>query len=543
MAENLVGECDFLVIGAGSSGCVVASRLSEDEKTQVVLLEAGGSDRHLMIAMPLVWLKAASMPQFGWGIESAPETQLDGRVQPMPRGKVMGGSSAINGCMYIWGAGADFDEWRDLGLGGWSYDDVLPYFKRLETNWRGAGRDHGGSGPLNIARIEKHPELYPAMIRAAQELGFGEIEDFNVRKPEGFGLPDVNVKDGRRHSVANAYIDPVRNRPNLRVETHALATRILFENKRAVGVEFERDGQRSMVRARREVILSAGVFNSPQLLQLSGIGPARQLAKLGIAPLVVSPRIGSNLQDHPIALGSWKSAKPNTFERELRIDRLIFNFIRWSLTGRGSPSQSPLTVQGFIRSSPAEPRPDLQFMVNHVSYDARPWFPLIAKGAGHVLLSGANLLNPESRGQVSLTSSDAHDRPRVELNFLAEEGDRRRLRYALRFMRRFFSTSALREFVAAELGPGANADSDAALDAWMRATVTSSAHPVGTCAMGIEADAALDAQLRVRGVDRLRVVDCSVMPRIVRGNTNAPAIMIGEKAADMILGRPPLRSY
>jgi len=542
MRRISVEECDFIVVGAGSSGCVVAARLSEDPRHMVTLLEAGGSDRHPMIAMPFAWMKTLDMPQFSWGTQSVAERHLDERVQPLPRGKVLGGCSAINGGMYIRGAAADYDGWRNMGLPGWGYDDVLPYFKRSELNWRGEDAWHGGSGPLHVTRLKKHRQLYPAMIRAASALGYDEIEDFNVPAPEGFGIPDCNIRNGRRHSTANAYLDPIKARRNLRIETGAFVTRVILEEGRAVGVEFEQNGQRKILHARREVILCGGAFNSPQLLMLSGIGPAEELKACGITPLVDRARVGTDLQDHPIALNFWAAAQPVTFERDLRFDRLAFNILRWSLTGKGTPAQSPLTVQGFIRSSEAEDRPDIQFQVSHVSYEARPWFPGVRKGAGHVLSAGALLLNPESRGRVSLASPYAHDRPKIELNFLSEERDRWRLRAMIRFSRVFFTSEPLRHYVAQELAPGSGVESDEAIDTWLRASVMSGAHPTSTCAMGAEPDSVVDGELRVRGVERLRVVDCSVMPTIIRGNTNAPAVMIAEKAADMILGRSALAS-
>jgi choline dehydrogenase len=479
-------------------------------------------------------MKTIEMPRFGWGTQSVAEPHLDNRTQPLPRGKIMGGCSAINGGMYIRGVAADYDGWRDAGLAGWGYEDVLPYFRRSEANWRGEGPYHGADGPLAVTPLKKHPELYPAMIQAAAGQGYAELDDFNLPTAEGFGIPDCNIKEGRRHSAANAYLDPIRRRSNLRIEKQALVTRILFEGRRAKGVEFERDGQRIRLNARREVILCGGAFNSPQLLQLSGIGSAGQLTQLGITPLVDRPAVGANLQDHPIALSFWAAARPNTFENELRIDRLALNILRWYLTGKGSPAQSPLTVQGFIRSSPQEDRPDLQFQVSHVSYAARPWFPGIRKGAGHALSSGSLLLNPNSRGSVSLASSDPHARPMIRLNFLDNEIDRIKLRNAVRFARAFFTSAPMKPFVAGELAPGPDATSDDVIDAWLRQTVMSGAHPVGTCAMGADDDAVLDSQLRVRGVEGLRVVDCSAMPMIVRGNTNAPAVMMAEKASDLI---------
>lgn len=538
--NNITSECDFVIVGAGSAGCVLAARLSEDGTQKVILLEAGGSNRHPMISMPLVWMKTLEMPQFNWGTQSVPERHMDDRVQGLPRGKVLGGCSSINGGMYIRGSAKDYDSWKDAGLTGWGYEDVLPYFKRSETNWRGDGPFHGGTGPLHVTPLKKHAELYPALIGAAKQCGYSEIEDFNVPDPEGFGLPDCNIRNGRRDSTATAYLDPARGRPNLQIETETLVSRIIIEDGRAVGVEFRRGNDRHIVRARREVIVAAGAFNSPQLLMLSGIGPADHLAELGIPVIADVPGVGANLQDHPIALSFWAAAKPITFERELRIDRLAFNIARWMLTGKGTPAQSPLTVQGFMRSTPTEDRPDIQFQVSHVSYEARPWFPLIRKGAGHVLSSGALLLNPESRGKVSLVSPNPTELPKIELNFLESEVDRAKMRGMIRFARDFFTRQAALPYASQELAPGAAADSDDAIDAWLRATVMSGAHPTSTCAMGNGPDAVVDAELRVRGVDGLRVVDCSVMPNIIRGNTNAPAVMIAEKASDMILGRPAL---
>lgn len=530
-----MSDCDFIIVGAGSAGCVLANRLSADPAVQVVLLEAGGSDRHPLIQMPLAWMNAAADPQFGWGTQSEEEPHMDGRVQPLPRGKLLGGCSSINGTMYIRGMAADYDAWRDGGLPGWGYEDVLPYFKRAESNWRGAGPEHGGDGPLSVTPMKTHPELYPAFIKAAESLGHSESEDFNVAAPEGFGIPDCTIKNGKRDSTSQAYLEPVCNRPNLRVLTQATATRILIEDGKAIGVEYTRGGKIFRVKTRREVVISAGAFHSPHLLMHSGIGPADHLKEMGITPLVDLAGVGENLQDHPIALTFWKAAKENTFENNLRLDKLGFAAARWWLTGKGFPAQSPLTVQGFLRSDANQNRPDIQLQVSHTSYEARPWFPLFRKGVGHQLSAGAILLNPKSRGRVSLASDKIQDNPRILLNFLAEETDRTTMRDMVRLMRKFFETAPFSDYVAAELAPGAPADSDEAIDGWLRATVMSGGHPVGTCKMGIGDDAVVDAQLRVRGVENLRVVDASIMPDIIRGNTNAPAIMIAEKASDMLL--------
>lgn len=531
---------DFVIVGAGTAGCVLANRLSVDPGTRVLLVEAGGGNRNLMIRVPLAWHPASESPRFGWKFHTDPEPATAGRRLHQPRGRLLGGTSSINGMMYSRGNRDDYDGWARLGLEGWSYDDVLPYFKLSETNWRGETAFHGGSGPLSVARNPCESGIYPRMIATAQAMGYAENEDFHGPVQAGFGMPDFTVRRGERESSATAYLTPARNRANLVIETGALVSRVLLDGCRATGIEYSARGTTFRVSA-GEVILSGGAFNSPQLLQLSGIGEAEALNTVGVIPRHDLPAVGRNLQDHPLVAAMFRASEPLGFEKLLRLDRLAGSCLRWALNRSGPLGEAPLSVQGYVCSDSANEWPDTQFQVSHVSFLSRPWFPGWRKSAEHQFTAAAMQLRPEGRGSVSLASANPADAPRIHLALLECEHDRRAARDMLRFIRRFFATSPISEMIGGELFPGSAIDTDAAIDAHLRETIHTGMHPTSSCAMGTDPTVSVvDRELRVHGVERLRVVDASVMPTIVSGNTSAPTMMIAEKASDMILGNVPL---
>ena len=527
---------DYIIVGAGSAGCVLAARLSESGSNRVLLLEAGGSDQGALFDMPLRWFEAMRTPSLGWGFVSEPEPHADHRRIPAPRGKVLGGCSSINGMMYSRGNRADYDGWARMGLPGWSFTDVLPYFIKSEGSSRGASEFHGAEGPLTVSRHEPDDYVYPRLIATAQKLGFPHLDDFHGSEQEGFSTPDFNVHRGRRASTSQRYLRPALSRPNLTVETGALATRVITQNGRAIGVDYLRQGESLTAQADQEVILSGGAFNSPQLLLLSGIGPADELRAVGIDPVLDLPGVGRNLQDHASVGMVYDASGAFTFDRELRLDRMLVSVARWHLSGGGVIGRLPVGAQGFIRTRDGLDRPDLQLLISPVAMDAKLWFPGWRAPRGHTFSVANVLLHPRSRGWVRLRSTDPRDKPLIQLNLLQSEDDRVAFRRYIRFTRDFFATQPAAELVSREVMPGAELRSDAELDAFVRARVGTAMHPTSTCAMGTGAEAVLDAQLRVHGMSGLRVVDCSSMPTIPGGNTNVPAVMLAEKAADLILG-------
>jgi choline dehydrogenase len=529
---------DYIVVGGGSAGCVLAARLSEDADVNVLLLEAGGDERdYARIPMPLAWRDAFRDPALSWGYTTEPEPHADNRAVPAPRGKVLGGSNSVNGLMYMRGCPKDYDDWARRGLTGWNYESVLPYFRKSEHNWRGMSKYHGANGPLTVARYERDEHIYPRVIEAAAKLGYKEIDDFHGPDIEGFSVPDCNYHGGERASTASRFLRPAMNRPNLEVRTRALVHRLSFDGTRCIGLEVEQGGKVEPLRAEREVVLSAGTYNSPQLLQLSGIGNPADLEPHGIAVRHALSGVGANLQDHQSTALVFNASGDFCFDKHLRLDRLAFSVLRWKLFRDGVCARSPLSAQGLIRTHRGLDRPDLQMLVSPVSMFARTWFPFWRRGEGHTISLACVLLHPESRGKVSLRSANPADKPRIQLNLLEAEADRVGLRNIIRFARRFFKTEPAAGLVGAERFPGAQIESDADLDAHLRRTIGTAMHPTSTCAMGNDDASVVDGELRVRGLQGLRVADASIMPTIVGGNTNAPTIMIAEKAADLMRGR------
>jgi choline dehydrogenase len=534
---------DYVIVGAGAAGCVLANRLSEDAGTRVLLIEAGGSDNRFLIRMPLGFLRAFRDPSLTWGYVSEPEPNLDGRTLMIPRGRVLGGSSSINGMFFMRGHSRDFDGWRDAGCAGWGYADVLPYFKKLESSWRGAVPYHGASGPMPVAPIDSARLLHEPLMRTAAPAGYWTNDDLHAHLEDGFARGEITVDArGRRANAALAYLHPVRHRPNLEVVQGGLVSRVLIEASRAVGVEIRRGRETREVRAGREVILCGGTYNSPQLLMLSGIGPAASLRAHGIKARVDLPGVGENLSEHVRAGFQFTTREPVSFLRELRVDRAALSLARWWLFGTGVFATQISSCNVVIRTLPDLAQPDIQIMCNPVRMDAKLWWPWLGRQA-HLITADAVVLHPQSRGRVTLRSADAAAKPRIAFNCLAHPDDLATLRRGLRAARHIYSTPPQADLIDAEVSPGAHVTSDADLDAHIRATAGVTQHPVGTCSMAAGPGRVVDAALRVLGVDGLRVVDASIMPTVPGGNTYGAVLMIAERAADLIRGRtlPPQR--
>ncbi len=533
---------DYVIVGAGSAGCTLAHRLTEDREVRVLLLEAGGWDRDPWIKIPLGWGRILERRLHDWRYFTEPEPHADGRRIECARGKVVGGSSSINAMAYVRGNPGDYDRWAASGLPGWSYADVLPYFRRQESWEGGAGPYRGGDGPLGVGTARYDDPIIDACLAAGRSLQLPATPDYNGAQQEGLGRLQQTIRHGRRCSAAEAYLRPALGRRNLAVATGALASRIVLEAGRAVGVEFSRRGATVVVRAEREIILSGGVINSPQLLMLSGIGDPDSLRAHGIAVAVALPGVGRNLQDHLSVLADYLRREPGPFVAMMRLDRVALALARAYCFGTGPATETPSGWTGFVRSRPDVELPDIQFLFRAAPAGAGPYLPPFKGAFADGFALRAVMLRPESRGEITLASADPRAPPRIRQNFLATEGDRRTIRDGLRLVRRLAGTPPLNAFAARELAPGADKQSDADLDAYIRATAATAHHPLGTCKMGPASDrmAVVDPELRVNGVAGLRIVDASVMPDLVGGNINAPVIMIAEKAADLIRGRAPL---
>jgi choline dehydrogenase-like flavoprotein len=526
---------DYIIVGGGSAGCVLAARLSEDPAVQVVLLEAGGPDSSVLIHCPAGLAVLARTGQANWGFETEPQPGLGGRRGYQPRGKVLGGSSSVNAMIYTRGHRSDYDHWAAQGNAGWGWNDVLPYFKRAEHNERGADAWHGAGGPLNVMDLRSPSRFGPLFMQAGLQAGYRENTDFNGAEQEGVGVYQVTHRNGERFSAARAYLTPNLHRTNLQVITGARTHRILMEGRRAVGVEFEARGERRQLKAAREVLLCAGALQSPQVLMLSGIGPQAQLREHGIAVVHDLPGVGANLHDHVDVVQVWDApTAKDLFGLSLPgAARVLKGILEWRRHRSGMLTTNFAEAGGFIRSSPDQAIPDLQlhFVIGKlVDHGRKTVF-------GHGFSCHVCLLRPTSRGSVKLASADPAAAPRIDPNFLGEADDLARMVRGFKAMRRLLGQPALAALGGRELPESAAAQTDEQIAGFIRAKADTIYHPVGSCRMGSGEMDVVDAQLRVRGVERLRVVDASIMPRIVGGNTNAPVIMIAEKAADLIRGQ------
>jgi choline dehydrogenase len=514
---------DYIVVGAGSAGCVLAARLTEDPSARVLVLEAGGADTAKEVRIPAAFSKLFKS-SCDWNYSTEEEPHLDGRRLYWPRGKMIGGSSSMNAMIYIRGNRTDYDGWKRLGNEGWGFADVLPYFEKLE-NRSGSGVKRTG-GPLNVCDLRCVNEITRAFLAAAEEIGIPTNHDFNGAAQDGAGLYQVTQKNGSRHSASDAYLKPARRRSNLAVLTGAHATRVLIENGRAVGIEYVRDRAIQRARAEREVILAGGAVNSPQLLLLSGIGPADGLSRAGVRAIHDLPGVGKNLQDHPMVSVGYLSAKPVS----LASAESLSNLLKWLILKQGPLTSNVAEAGIFLRTRESLDAPDLQVLFGPAYYVNHG----LDRRKEHCFGFGPTLIAPESRGSISLRSTDPLDTPAIRANYLSTDADMRVIVEGVRLARELAHTKAFQPYRGDELHPGAHVKNNDEIAAFIRAEAQTLYHPVGTCKMGTDALAVVDPRLRVRGIQALCIVDASVMPRIPAGNTNAPTIMIAEKAADMI---------
>jgi 4-pyridoxate dehydrogenase len=524
---------DYIIAGAGSAGCVLANRLTEDGAARVLLLEAGGPDKHPYIHIPLGLGMMHKKRMFDWGYESEPEPTLNGRRIEAMRGKVLGGSSSINVMAFTRGDPGDYERWAQSGALGWSYADVLPYFKRVETWQDGENDFRGGHGPMGVEWAKTKDPLFDAWIEAAKAAGFPHVGDYNAGTHEGFGRSQYSIRNGRRSSSASAYLRPARKRSNLTVHTGALTTRVLIQGTRATGVEYRHNGQTVRAGAGAEVILSAGTFNTPQILMLSGIGPAEHLREMGIAPVADLP-VGKNLQDHVAALITYNRPSPGPFRDAMRFDRMARGMIEAHFRGTGIATVVPGGLHAFVKTRPGLAVPDIEFMFRGAPTNAALWFPLVRPAYADGFGIRPTLLHPQSRGEVKLASPDPRAHPHIFLNLLTVASDLATLRDGFKRAREVTRQAPLDPYRGEEKSPGTKVQTDAEIDAWLKRVVVTAHHPASTCAMGTREDCVLDPEMRVRGMERLRVVDASAMPDLVSAHINATVLMMAEKAADLI---------
>lgn len=530
-------QFDYIIVGAGSAGCVLANRLTEDPRVNVLVIEYGGSDRNIIIQMPSAFSMPMNTKKFNWHYETEPEPHLDGRRLHCPRGKVLGGSSSINGLVYIRGHAYDFDEWESLGAKNWGYRNCLPYFRKAE-NYKFGGDDYRGSeGPLstNNGNNMQNP-LYGAWVEAGAQAGYIKTDDTNGYMQEGFGAMHMTVKNGVRWSTANAYLRPAMTRPNLTVVTNAMTRKLVLAGKRVVGVEYEQGGEIHTVRCTREVLISSGPIGSPHLLQRSGIGPAEVLRKAGIEVKHDLPGVGENLQDHAEIYIQFQCKEPVSLNSKMGLFSKALIGLRWLLFKDGLGASNHFEAGGFIRSEKGLRWPDIQFhfLPAAMRYDGDKPF----KGHGFMVLTGPN--KPKSRGYVRVRSADPYEHPEIRFNYLEREEDREGFRRCVRLTREIIGQPAMDSFRGEELAPGPNVNTDEEIDAFVRANMESTMHPCGSCRMGEDSLAVVDSELRVHGLQGVRVIDSSVFPTEPNGNLNAPTIMLAERAADLVRGRTML---